>query len=233
MDKILLVDDDAEIRNILSIYLKNNDCQVILAENGQEAIDELDDSFDLVLLDVMMPVMDGMEACRKIRESYNVPVVFLSAKGSEMDRISGLITGADDYIVKPFNPMEVVTRIKANIRRYKVLGSKNGNSGGIEAQVITIDHWTFHLAEHRALKRGQEVKLTRSEYEILKLLLQNRGIVFSADQIYDRIWDDAATVSGSNSIVVHIKNLREKLEDDPKNPQLITNIWGVGYRIEK
>ncbi len=235
MDKILLVDDDKEIRNILMIYLENNDCKVVVAENGQEALDKVDDSFDLILLDIMMPVMDGIEACRKIRDLYTMPIIFLSAKGSDIDKITGLVTGADDYIVKPFNPMEVVARIKANIRRYKILGTKAGvqnQSDGV-AKVIRIKNIEIYLDEYKVLKDGMEIKLTRSEYEILKLLLQNRGIVFNADQIYDRIWNDAAAYSGSNSVVVHIKNLREKLEVDHKKPELIINIWGVGYKIEK
>jgi len=235
MDKILLVDDDKEIRNILEIYLNNNECQVILAENGQEALDKVDDSFDLILMDIMMPVMDGIEACRKIRELYKMPIIFLSAKGSDLDKITGLISGADDYIVKPFNPMEVVARIKANIRRYKILGSKAGSeSQAMKASsYIKVKDVEFYLDEYKVVKHGEDIKLTRSEYEILKLLVQNRGIVFSADQIYDRIWNDASAISGGNSVVVHIKNLRMKLEEDPKNPELIINIWGVGYKIEK
>lgn len=235
MDKILLVDDDKEIRNILNIYLDNNECSVITAENGQEALEKVDDSIDLILMDIMMPIMDGIEACRKIRENYSMPIIFLSAKGTDLDKITGLINGADDYIVKPFNPMEVVARIKANIRRYKVLGAKfdMNRRPSKNTNMIKIKNIEFYYDEYKVLKDGVEVKLTRSEYEILKLLLKNRGIVFNADQIYNGIWDDAASYSGSNSIVVHIKNLREKLEENHKNPELIINIWGVGYKIEK
>lgn len=235
MDKVLLVDDDKEIRNILTIYLNNNECQVVSAENGLEAVEKIDDSFDLVLMDIMMPIMDGMEACRKIREKYTMPIIFLSAKGSDLDRIGGLINGADDYIVKPFNPTEVVARIKANIRRYKILGGKKGEvfKDYSNNKVIKLRDIELHIDEYKVLKKGETVKLTRSEYEILKLLMENRGIVFNADQIYDRIWNDSGSSFGTNSIVVHIKNLRLKLEDDPKNPELIINIWGVGYKIEK
>jgi len=234
-DKILIVDDDKEIRNILSIYLKNNDSEVVAVANGAEALEVIDDSFDLVLLDVMMPVMDGMEACQKIREQYSTPIIFLSAKGAEIDRITGLVTGADDYIVKPFNPMEVVARIKANIRRYKVLGTKATVSSPTQEKTnkLTIQDVDIYLEEHKIVKNGNTLKVTRSEFEILKFLVQNRGIVFSAEQIHDQIWNDPASYVSSNSIVVHIKNLRDKIEDDPKNPSVIINIWGVGYKIEK
>jgi len=234
-DKILIVDDDKEIRNILSIYLKNNDSEVVAVANGAEALEVIDETFDLVLLDVMMPVMDGMEACQKIREQYSTPIIFLSAKGAEIDRITGLVTGADDYIVKPFNPMEVVARIKANIRRYKVLGTKAAVSIPTQEKTskLTIQDVDIYLDEHKVVKNGNALKVTRSEFEILKFLVQHRGIVFSAEQIHDQIWNDPASYVSSNSIVVHIKNLRDKIEDDPKNPSVIINIWGVGYKIEK
>lgn len=233
MDRVLVVDDDREIRNIIGIYLKNNGCEVEFACNGEEAIQKIDDSYDLIILDIMMPVMDGMTALTIIRKDYNTPVIFLSAKGSEMDRIQGIMTGADDYIVKPFKPMELVVRVKAGIRRYKILGSKLSANEENNKMIIQINNLEIDITGHEVRKDNKSIKLTKTEFEILLLLSKNRGRVFSSETILNHIFDDTATVVGSNSIAVHIRNLRNKIEDDQNNPEIILNIWGVGYKIEK
>ena len=233
MDKVLVVDDDQEIRNIIGIYLKNNGCEVEFACNGEEAINKIDESFDLIVLDIMMPVMDGMKALPIIRKTYNTPVIFLSAKGSEMDKIQGIMTGADDYIVKPFTPMDLVVRVKASIRRYKILGSKNLISEKRPSKKIHVDNLVIDIAGHEVTKEGRTIKLTKTEFEILTLLAKNKGRVFNSEAILDYVFDDSTTVIGSNSVAVHIRNLRNKIEDDKDNPKIIRNIWGVGYKIEK
>jgi len=233
MDKVLVVDDDQEIRNIIGIYLKNNGCEVEFACNGEEAINKVDESFDLIVLDIMMPVMDGMKALPIIRKTYNTPVIFLSAKGSEMDKIQGIMTGADDYIVKPFTPMDLVVRVKASIRRYKILGSKNSISENAPSKKIHVDNLVIDIAGHEVTKEGRTIKLTKTEFEILTLLAKNKGRVFNSEAILDYVFDDSTTVIGSNSVAVHIRNLRNKIEDDKDNPKIIRNIWGVGYKIEK
>lgn len=233
LDKVLVVDDDKEIRNIVGIYLRNNGCEVTFAIDGQDAIDKIDDSYDLIILDIMMPVLDGISALPIIRENHTMPVIFLSAKGSDMDKIEGLMSGADDYMIKPFNPTELVVRAKANIRRYKVLGSKNTNEIINSSDLITIEHLVIDIESHEVKKNGTMIKLTKTEFEILSLLAKNLGRVFKSETILDFIFDDVSGAIGSNSIAVHIRNLRSKIEDDPKNPTIIKNIWGVGYKIEK
>lgn len=233
MDKVLVVDDDGEIRNIIGIYLKNNGCEVEFACNGEEAISKIDDSYDLIILDIMMPVMDGMRALPIIRRTYNTPVIFLSAKGSEMDKIQGLMTGADDYIVKPFTPMELVVRVKASIRRYKILGSKLTTVASKQNSIISIHNLEIDVDGYEVRKSGKLIKLTKTEFEILLLLSKNKGKIFNSETILNHIFDDTTTVVGSNSIAVHIRNLRSKIEEDQNNPKIILNIWGVGYKIEK
>jgi|LGOV01.1.fsa_nt_gb DNA-binding response OmpR family regulator len=233
MDKVMVVDDDSEIRNIIGIYLKNNGCEVEFACNGKEAIDKIDDSYDLIILDIMMPEMDGMTALPIIRQNYNTPVIFLSAKGSEMDKIQGIMTGADDYIVKPFTPMELVVRVKASLRRYKILGSKHAITEIKAHKILHIHDLEIDVAGYEVKKGGKLVKLTKTEFEILLLLSRNRGQVFNSETILNHIFDDTTTVVGSNSIAVHIRNLRSKIEGDQNNPKIILNIWGVGYKIEK
>lgn len=208
---------------------------MVTAQNGKEAMELINDSFDLIILDIMMPIMDGLEACNKIRENYSTPIIFLSAKGSDMDRINGLVTGADDYIVKPFNPMEVVVRVKANIRRYKVFGSKvdSTKKQNNQPDIVLLHDLIIYLKEYKVEKNNEFLKLTKTEFQILNMLVQNRGVVFSINSIHDSIWDDPALYISSNSVAVHIKNLRNKIEDDPKNPKILINVWGVGYKIEK
>ena len=228
MYRILVCDDEKDIVSALRIYLAADGYEVVEAYNGKEAV-ELVRSMEihLILMDIMMPVMDGITAMVKIRELCNVPVVLLTAKGEDTDKVLGLTVGADDYITKPFNPVELQARVKSQLRRYMKLGGGNIQSdtlsiGGIElddkAKEVTLD--------------GESVSLTRTEYDILKLLLENKGRVFSPAQIYQTVWNDVA-FGTENTVAVHIRHLREKLEYDPANPRYLKVVWGRGYKIEE
>lgn len=230
MDKILVVDDDKEIRNILEIYLKNNNFNVSLAVDGIDALEKIDDTLDLVILDIMMPKMDGIETLTKIREKYSMPVIMLSAKGADIDKINGIMTGADDYIVKPFVPMELVARAKGNIRRYKVLENKSGKKI-VDNNICTIANLRIDFDAHSIFKNHKIIKLTKTEFAILKLLVKNRGRIYSSESIQNNVFDDPSVFIASNTIAVHIRNLRKKIED--KDSVIIKNVWGVGYKIEK
>lgn len=225
-ENILVVDDDKSIRKLIKIYLENEGFNIIEACNGEEALNVLNESaFDLIILDVMMPILDGINACIKIRESYNMPIIFLSAKDEEIHKIEGLTVGADDYITKPFGSMELIARVKAQIRRYKRFNSESQNSS-----IITIEDLTINIDTHDVIVRGDKIKLTPKEFDILECLAKNRGIVFSVQKLYETVWKEQYVVSDT-SIVVHITNLRQKIELDPKNPQYIKTVWGVGYKI--
>ncbi|MCR3760929.1 response regulator transcription factor [Clostridium felsineum] len=223
---ILVVDDDKSIRNLIRVYLENEGYGIEEASNGAEALIKIGEKlFDLVILDVMMPVLDGISACIKIRENYNMPVIFLSAKDEEIHKIQGLTVGADDYVTKPFGSMELIARVKAQLRRYKKFNSKPEDKSS-----ITIDDLVIDFDAHEVTVRGNKVKLTPKEFDILECLAKNKGIVFSVQKLYETIWNEQFAVSDT-SIVVHITNLRQKLELDPKNPKYIKTIWGVGYKI--
>ncbi|HBH12599.1 MAG: Two component transcriptional regulator, winged helix family [Clostridiales bacterium 38_11] len=226
---ILVTDDDQDIRNMIKIYLQNENYDVLLAKNGKEAIEILEDhTVDLLILDIMMPEMDGMETCYKIRERWRMPILFLSAKGEDMDKIMGLSAGADDYITKPFNPLELTARVKANLRRVDLF-NKDIETGDV---TITIDDLIINIDTHQVLLNGAEVHLTKTEFDILALLASNKGIVFNIEKIYNRVWKDEFFVT-DNTVTVHIRKLREKLKDDYKNPKYIKTIWGVGYKVER
>lgn len=228
---ILVVDDDKDIRNMIKIYLQNDNYDVVLAKDGNEALEILEGTkVDLVVLDIMMPGMDGMETCMKIRENHRMPIIFLSAKGEDMDKIMGLSAGGDDYLTKPFNPMELTARVKANIRRVDVFDRIDSSSD--KEDTITIDDLTINIDTHQVFYKDEEIHLTKTEFDILKLLASNRGMVFSIEKIYNKVWKDEFFVT-DNTVTVHIRKLREKLKDDYKNPKYIKTIWGVGYKIEK
>ncbi len=223
---ILVVDDDKSIRNLIKVYLENEGYNAFEASNGAEALIMLNENkFDLVILDVMMPILDGISTCVKIRENYIMPIIFLSAKDEEIHKIEGLTVGADDYITKPFGSLEVIARVKAQLRRYKKfnLDSQNTNS-------ITIDDLTINFDSHEVIVRGDKIKLTPKEFDILECLAKNRGVDFSVQRLYETIWNENFAVSDT-SIVVHITNLRQKIELDPKNPKFVKTVWGVGYKI--
>lgn len=224
--KIMIVDDDADIRKMLSILLGNDGYDTMEAENGKQAIELLDDSINLILLDVMMPVMDGVNACMRIRETSDVPIIFLTAKETDMDQIIGLGAGADDYVLKPFAPPVLSARIRTVLRRSNVTkGEKNEN-------IIKIRNLEINISQHRAVINGNVLKLTPTEFDILYLLMKNKGRVFSIEQIYNLIWDEPYIKSSSNTVMVHIRKLRKKLEDDSGNPQYLKTEWGVGYKID-
>lgn len=227
---ILVVDDDREIAQAIEIYLKNEGYNVFKAYDGLEAINVAEkEDLHLIIMDIMMPKLDGMQATMRIREEKNIPIIMLSAKSEDYDKITGLNVGADDYITKPFNPLELIARVKSQIRRYTNLGSLAGTetrdvykNGGLviddSTKQVTID--------------GEEVQLTPTEYGILKFLTENAGKVFSIEQIYEKVWDEPA-YNPENTVAVHIRRIREKIEIDPKNPRYLKVVWGVGYKMEK
>lgn len=229
MYKILVCDDDKEIADAIEIYLTNEGYQVVKAYNGFEALDVLEQTeVHLIIMDIMMPKMDGMRATLKIRESKNIPIIMLSAKSEDYDKIMGLNMGADDYLTKPFNPLELIARVKSQLRRYTRLGSMQIQSKGIyrngglelneETREVTVD--------------GEAVRLTPVEFGILSFLIKEPGRVFSIDQIYENVWKEPS-FSPENTVSVHIRRIREKIEINPKEPKYLKVVWGVGYKIEK
>ncbi len=227
-ETILLVDDEKEILDLLEIYLSNEGYRLLKASNGQEALKILEkNDIDLIILDVMMPKMDGMQACMKIREQQNMPIIMLSAKSQDMDKIMGLSTGADDYVTKPFNPLELIARVKSQLRRYTRLNAHDPKRDN----EIEIDDLTINVATHEVKIDGRDVKLTPREFAILELLARNRGIVFSIEKIYESVWNEPFIDAG-NTVMVHIRKIREKLEENPRQPRYIKTVWGIGYKIE-
>ncbi|MFJ8247569.1 response regulator transcription factor [Peribacillus asahii] len=225
---ILVCDDDKAIVDAIGIYLENEGYKVLKASNGIEAIEIIEDhEIHLIIMDIMMPKMDGITATMKIREDNKIPLIMLSAKSEDYDKILGLNLGADDYITKPFNPLELIARVKSQLRRYTTLGSLETKShvyqtGGLiiddESKVITVD--------------GEEVHLTPVQYKILKLLTVNAGRVFSIEEIYQKVWNETP-VNPENTVAVHIRKIREKIEINPKEPKYLKVVWGIGYKVEK
>lgn len=227
---ILVCDDDKEIVRAIGIYLKNEGYRVLEAYDGIEALDILrKEEIHLIIMDIMMPRMDGMQATVRIREEKNIPIIMLSAKSEDYDKIGGLGAGADDYVTKPFNPMELIARVKSQLRRYTTLGSMNQprnektfQSGGLilndDTKEVTVD--------------GTEVRLTPTEYRVLALLTANAGRVYTIYQIYDAVWEEPA-FNPENTVAVHIRHIREKIEINPKDPRYLKVVWGTGYKIEK
>lgn len=224
--RILIVDDEADIRNIVSIYLINNDFETVEDENGLKALEIINnENIDLAILDVMMPDMDGISLCIKIREKTNIPIVMLSAKDQDMDKVMGLTSGADDYLAKPFNPIELLARVRAQLRRFNELNPVQMNS-----ELLKYNDFTLNLSTHKLIKKGEEIRLTPTEFKILKLLWINRGIVFSTEKIFEKIWGEEE-FEVDNTVMVHIRNLRDKIEDDNKHPNFIKTVWGIGYKF--
>ena len=229
MHTILICDDDKDIVSALKIYLTSEGYNTVEVYNGEEAIAAVrEKNIDLILMDVMMPKLDGIRATAKLREEGNVPIILLTAKSEDSDKVLGLNVGADDYITKPFNPIEVIARVKSQLRRYTTLGGKAQTEGSVmrngalllddDAKQVTVD--------------GEGVFLTPIEYNILRLLMKNPGRVYSTAQIYEMVWNDPA-VGSENTVAVHIRHLREKIEIDPANPRYIKVVWGLGYKMEK
>lgn len=226
---VLVADDDQEIRDGIEIYLKNEGYHVLKAADGLEALNHLEKAeVHLIILDIMMPNMDGITTTFRIREQKNIPILMLSAKAESSDKIHGLSVGADDYVTKPFHPMELMARVKSMLRRYVQLGAQNG-----------VDHQTankigLHLDTNAKAVRldGELIKLTPIEYKITELLLKNAGRVFSIQEIYELVWNEEA-YNADNIVAVHIRKIREKIEPDPKNPMYLKVVWGLGYKMEK
>ena len=230
MYKILICDDDHDIVSALKIYLTSEGYQTVEAYNGQEALEAVEvGGIDLVLMDVIMPKMDGIRATARMREEGNIPIILLTAKGEDSDKVLGLNIGADDYITKPFNPIEVLARVKSQLRRYTSLGGKNR---GEEQDVLRNGALVMDDGAKLVTVDGEGVGLTPIEYNILRLLLRNPGRVYSTAQIYEQVWNDPA-LGSENTVAVHIRHLREKIEIDPANPRYLKVVWGLGYKMEK
>lgn len=225
-EKNLIVDDDIEIRKIVSIYLKNEGYEIIDASDAIEALETLrNTTIDLIILDIMLPKMDGIEACLKIREQYQMPIIFLSAKDEDIDKIQGLMSGAEDYITKPFNPLELMARIKSQLRRYRVYQTEE-----VKQFIHEIGHLKVDEETRQVFIRNEEVRLTPKEFDILSLLVRNKGKVFSVEKIYEMVWEDSFNKS-DNTVMVHITKIREKIEENPRQPVYLKTVWGVGYRV--
>ena len=230
MYNILVCDDDKEIVEAIEIYLTQEGYNVLKAYDGEEALKVLKkEKVDLLVIDVMMPRLDGIRATLKIREENSLPIIILSAKSEDADKILGLNVGADDYVTKPFNPLELVARVKSQIRRYTKLGSTVVDT---KKSVYTVGGLTIDDDLKEVTVDGETVKLTPIEYNILLLLVKNQGKVFSIDQIYESIWNEDA-IGADNTVAVHISHIREKIEINPKEPRYLKVVWGVGYKIEK
>ena len=226
---ILIADDDKAIADAVAFYLKGEGYDTVMAYDGIEALNAMKScDISLIIMDIMMPGLDGIQTTLRIREEHNIPIIMLSAKTEDYDKIMGLNVGADDYVTKPFNPLELIARVKSQLRRYNYLGSaatvsdKVFRTGGLEinddSRTVTVD--------------GEEVSLTPTEYGILKLLTENAGRVYSIEQIYEAVWNEEA-YNPENTVAVHIRRIREKIEIDPKNPRYLKVVWGVGYKVEK
>jgi len=230
MVNILVCDDDKEIVEAIEIYLKNEGYNVLKAYDGQQAIDILkENEVHLLVIDIMMPKLDGIRATMKIRDKSSIPIIILSAKSEDSDKILGLNIGADDYITKPFNPLELVARVRSNLRRYTTLGSLEQveNSHVYQVGGLRMNDDTKEVEVD-----GESVKLTPIEYNILLLLVKNQGKVFSINQIYENIWNEDA-IGADNTVAVHIRHIREKIEINPREPRYLKVVWGVGYKVEK
>ncbi|SCY60456.1 response regulator transcription factor [Alkaliphilus peptidifermentans] len=229
-EKILIVDDEKEIADLIEIYLANEGYQVYKANTGIEALEKLEkEAIQLVILDIMMPGIDGLETCRRIRKVRNIPILMLSAKSEDMDKVMGLTTGADDYMTKPFNPMELLARVKSQLRRFITFNRQYDNGG--EENVISVNGLVINKETHKVSLFNQEISLTPIEFDILYLLAKHPGKVFTVDAIFQNVWKEDYLES-DNTVRVHIRKLREKLESDPKKPFLIKTVWGVGYKVE-
>lgn len=229
-EKILIVDDEKDIRNLIEIYLKSEGYETLKAKDGEEALYLLKgNDVDLVILDVMMPKLNGMETCIKIREENELPIIMLSAKSEDIDKILGLNMGADDYLSKPFNTLELIARVKSQLRRYKKFNKYQDKEDKL---TITIDDLVIKIDTHEVFLADKSIKFTPIEFDILVLLAKNRGKVFSIVNIYESVWNQEYMES-DNTVMVHIRKIREKIEKDPRNPRFIKTVWGVGYKIEK
>lgn len=228
MYTVLVCDDDKAILDSLEIYLKQEGYRVLKADNGIKALDLIkENEVHCCILDIMMPGLDGLNTTLKLREKNNIPIILLSAKSEDTDKITGLTFGADDYVTKPFNPLELLARVKSQIRRYTRLGSMEVREG-----VITTDGLSLDTVAKEVTVDGEPVKLTATELKILEVLMENMGRILSASQIYEKVWEEPA-YNSEKTVTVHIRRIREKIEINPKEPKYLKVVWGIGYKIEK
>lgn len=231
-EKILIVDDEAEIADLIEVYLKNENYDICKCYSAKEALECINTTeFDLAILDIMLPEINGFALCKQIREKYNYPVIMLTAKDEEIDKITGLTLGADDYITKPFRPLELMARVKAHIRRYKKYNPAYSNENADD--IIVHYGLILNLKSHECTLNEKPIILTPTEFSILRILLERKGTAVSAEDIFHEIWQDEYYHKANNTITVHIRHLREKMSDTIENPKYIKTIWGVGYKIEK
>ena len=236
MDKnasILVVDDDKEIADLVEIYLVNDGYKVLKASDGEQCLFMLAEhpEIRMLILDIMMPGIDGLEVCRTIRKTSNIPILILSAKAEDMDKIVGFGTGADDYLTKPFHPLELLARVKSQMKRYTSIEPAQ-EKGADKKEEIEIQNLTINKAAHVVKKNGEEIALTPIEFDILYLLASNRDRVFSTDEIFEQVWHEKV-YEANNTVMVHIRRLRGKMKDDTRTDKIITTVWGVGYKIDK
>ena len=228
MYRVLVCDDDKAIVDAAAIYLQSEGYEVVRAYNGKEAVDLAKrETLHCIIMDIMMPEMDGIRATVEIRKESNVPIIFLSAKSEDTDKIAGLGFGADDYVTKPFSPLELIARVKSQIRRYVMFGSLVEKQGVLTTGGLSID-----TEAHRVTVDGEEVRLTATEYKIVEYLMINMGKTLSSTQIYENVWNENAFAS-DKTVTVHIRRIREKIEIDSRNPKYLKVVWGIGYKIEK
>jgi DNA-binding response OmpR family regulator len=226
--KVLIVDDEKEIRDAVEIYLRSEEIEALKCKDGIEALEVLErEEVHLIILDIMMPRLDGIRTCLRIRENKSIPIILLSAKSEDTDKILGLNIGADDYITKPFNPLELTARVKSQLRRYVIFDNYKTSDKEINIRGLVINNETKQVSVD-----GEEIKLTPLEFRILALMVKNPGRVYSTSQIYEQVWDEPFYKS-DNTVAVHIRRIREKLEINPKEPKYIKVVWGIGYKIEK
>ena len=232
MEKILIVEDDVGISSFVNLELRHENYETEVVDDGRKALELFSqDSYDLILLDIMLPGLNGIEVLRRIRKTSNVPIILLTAKSDTIDKVQGLDGGADDYITKPFNPLELVARVNSNIRRYVKLGSiKQTESSGDE--IYSSGDLILNDDTKKVTVDGKEIKLTATEYNILKFLLKNKGKVYSISEIYENVWKEPS-YNAENTVAVHIRRIREKIEINPKDPKYFKVVWGIGYKIEK
>ena len=232
MPTILVCDDDKQIVEAINIYLTGEGFNVIKAYDGYEALELLEkNEVNLMIVDVMMPGLDGIRTTLKVRETSSIPIIILSAKSEDTDKILGLNIGADDYITKPFNPLELVARVKSQLRRYTQL-NPNSSTGKAAKNEISIRGLSINKDNHKVVVYGEEIKLTPIEFDILYLLASNPGRVFSTDELFEKVWNEKV-YEANNTVMVHIRRLRGKMKEDTRQDKIITTVWGVGYKIEK
>ena len=230
---ILVVDDEKEIADLVEIYLVSDGYKVFKANSAEDGLNIIEnEDIHLAILDIMMPRMDGLEMCKKIREEHNFPIILLSAKSADLDKILGLGTGADDYVTKPFNTLELTARVKSQLRRYTQLNPNSSVMDKDDPNEIRLKGMSINKDNHKVVIEGKEVKLTPIEFDILYLLASNAGKVFSTDEIFEKVWNEKV-YEANNTVMVHIRRLRGKMNEDERENKIITTVWGVGYKIER